>query len=170
MITPSTRIEVESLVRQFDHTLQETEAEFGLNQWHSICQNLSSVRLEEWDFTVPGGVRTIRELVRHIGGCYLMYENHGFGDRTMRWEDDDAIDGYLPEGSPKQMIAWLQAAHGRFRSSVARLTDDQLGEMTYGHWGGQIETRRLVELMLQHGIYHAGEINYIRALLQGNDA
>lgn len=169
MTMPSTRIEVESLVRQFDHTFEATEAEFGSNQWHSISENLSSVRPEEWDLQVPGGVRTIRELVTHIGGCYSMYENHGFGDRTMRWEDDDAINGHLPEESPEQMIAWLQAAHGRFRASLARLTDDQLDEPAFGHWGGRIETRRLVELMLQHGIYHAGEIGYLRALPQGND-
>lgn len=164
-----TRIEVESLVRQFDHALEETESEFGSDQWHSIIENLSTVRAEEWDIAPPGGVRTIRELVKHIGGCYLMYDNHGFGDRTMRWEDD-SVDGLVPEGSPAEMIAWLRAAHGRFRSGLVQLTDGQLGEPTTGHWGGQIETRRLVELMLQHGIYHAGEINYIRALLQGNDA
>jgi hypothetical protein len=30
--------------------------------------------------------------------------------------------------------------------------------------------RRVVELMIQHSTHHTGEINYIRALLQGNDA
>ena len=164
-----TRVEVESLVRQFDHALEESESDFGPNQWHSIIENLSTVRPEDWELTVPGGVRTIRELVTHVGGCYLMYDNHAFGDRAMRWEDD-AVDGLVPEGSPDEMIAWLRAAHGRFRSSLAEATDEQLGELTYGHWGGKLERRRVVELMIQHTTYHCGEINYIRALLQGNDA
>jgi hypothetical protein len=32
-----------------------------------------------------------------------------------------------------------------------------------------METRRVIELMIQHPLYHIGEINHIRALLQGND-
>jgi len=163
------RIEVQSLLRQFDHALDESGTEFGTNQWHSLIGNLSAVRPEEWDAAPPGGVRTIRELVTHVGGCYLMYENHAFGDRTLRWEDD-AVDGLVPGPDVAGVIAWLRAAHGRFRASLAGLSDSQLGELTYGHWGGQLEARRVVELMIQHTTYHTGEVNEIRALLQGNDA
>ncbi|MGC4189942.1 MAG: DinB family protein [Thermomicrobiales bacterium] len=164
------RVEVDALLRQFDRALEESASDFSTIRWHSMLGNLSSVRPEDWDVAVPGGVRTIRELVIHVGGCYLMYQNHGFGDRTMHWKDAENVDGLLPGESMEQTIAWFRAAHDRFRSSLDRITDDQLDEPTQGHWGGNVERRRVVELMIQHTVYHAGEVNYIRALLQGNDA
>ena len=39
-----------------------------------------------------------------------------------------------------------------------------------GPWGTQHETRWLIKTMIEHDIYHAGEINHLRALAQGNDA
>ena len=33
-----------------------------------------------------------------------------------------------------------------------------------------METRWLISAMIEHDLYHSGEINHVRALLQGNDA
>ena len=38
-----------------------------------------------------------------------------------------------------------------------------------GALGEKYEARRLIEIQIQHSLYHVGEINHIRALLQGND-
>jgi uncharacterized damage-inducible protein DinB len=162
------RAQVDALVLLLDHTLEETAAEFGWDHWHSLIRNLSTVRPEDWDALPTGGGRTIRELVVHIGGCYLMYENHAFGDRTRQW-GDRAVDGLLPGETPEELTAWLRATHKVFRDSVARLTDDRLEEITQAPWEDPLPVRRIIEIMLQHGVYHCGEINNIRALLQGND-
>jgi uncharacterized damage-inducible protein DinB len=98
-----------------------------------------------------------------------MYENHGFGDRSKTWEDN-TINGLAPGGTVEETLTWFRATHRTFRESLAGITDDQLDELTYGHWGGQLPRRRVVELMIQHGLYHAGEINHLRCLIQGNDA
>lgn len=161
------RVRVDAFVELFDHSLEEDAVEFDRRQWHSMMGNLKSCRPEDWDALPPGAVRNIRELVHHVGGCYLMYENHGFGDRTMTW--DRTLQGVTADGTIEETLTWLREAHRTFRESLASITDDQLDELTYGHWGGQLLRRRVVELMLQHGIYHAGEINHLRCLLQGND-
>ena len=164
----SSRAAVDALVLLLDHSMEETADEFGYDHWHSILWNLHNVRPEDWDALPVGGGRTIGELVPHIGLCYLMYENQAFGDRQRQWGDGQIDGGPRPE-TPEEWIAWMRTAHGIFRSSVAALTDEQLEELVYAPWGDQLPARRIVELMIQHGIYHAGEINHIRALLQGND-
>jgi len=167
MTMTSTRIEVDTLVGLLDHTIEE--AGFGFDEWHSVTRNLAAVEARDWDAVPPGGERTIHELVVHIGGGYLMYANYAFGDGS-RQPGDKTIQGRGPGSSKEDAIAWLRDAYRQFRDSVARLTDEDLGQPRSLPWGERVETRRIIEIMLQHAIYHAGEINHLRALHQGNDA
>lgn len=167
-MTDRSTTQVNVLVRLLDHTLEETAAEFGWDHWHSLIRNLSTVEPADWDALPGGGGRTIRQLVRHLGVSYLMHQNRAFGDGKRVWGALE-IDGIEPGESPDELTAWLRTAHGRFRDSVAGLTDDGLDERRTVAWGDSLEVRRLVEIMIQHALYHVGEINHIRALLQGND-
>jgi uncharacterized damage-inducible protein DinB len=162
------RVEVESLVRLLDHILEEQASEFGWNHWHSLIRNLSTTRNEDWNALPVGAGRTIRELVIHIGRGFLTYGDHAFGGGTRTW-GDDAIDGLEPGETPAETITWLRASHGEFRNGLAALTDKDLDTLRPAPWGVTLEIRRLVEIMIQHPLYHIGEINHIRALLQGND-
>lgn len=157
---------VSQLLGLLDHTLEESPDQFGTQHWHSLLWNLHNVRPEDWDTPPTPGSRTIREIVSHIGIVFLAYENHIFGDGTRGW-DDPVIDGVTPGTSPAEMTLWLREAHARFRNSVAKLTDGQLEELT--SWGDPWTYRRIVEVVTQHPIYHIGEINYARAILQGNN-
>jgi hypothetical protein len=66
-------------------------------------------------------------------------------------------------------IAWLREGHEKMRAGVALLADDDLTTVVRSHWGAMMEKRRLVSGIVQHDAYHAGEINHLRAMLQGND-
>jgi uncharacterized damage-inducible protein DinB len=168
MSSGSSRAGVNELVTMFDHVLEESADQFGWDHWHSIIWNLHNVEPEQWAQLPPGGGRTIRELVVHMGSTFLMYGSHGFGDGSREW-GDRAIDGVGPGETPEETIAWLRLAHASMREPMANLTDDQLGDLRKAPWGDEYETRRLIELQIQHSIYHTGELNHIRALLQGND-
>ena len=168
MSSEPSRAGVNELVTMFDHVLEETSDQFGWDHWHSIIWNLHNVEPEQWRQVPPGGGRPIRDFVIHLGGTFLMYENHAFGDGSRDWEDRE-IDGLGPGQSPEEAIAWLRRAHAVLRDRIAALTDDQLGELRKAPWGDEYEIRRLIELQIQHSIYHTGELNHIRALLQGND-
>jgi uncharacterized damage-inducible protein DinB len=163
------QMEVMTLVGQLDRALEEDAAEYGRLHWHSLIRNLSTVRPEDWDAVPPGGGRTIRELVMHIGKVYLSYASCGFGDGSRDWSDT-AIDGLEPGTTPEEVTRWLRATHAEFRNAVAALQDDQLDQqgMSFDD-GPPWTTRRVVEVMIQHSFYHAGEINHLRAMLQGND-
>lgn len=162
----SSRSVIRELATLFDHILEEHG--FGWDHWHSIVWNLHNVSPEEWDQAPQGGGRTIRELVRHVGAGWIAYANHAFGDGTREWSDVN-VNGLEPGDSPESVITWLRAAHAELRDEIIELSDDQLGEMRKAPWGESYEIRRLIELQIQTSFYHVGEINHIRALLQGND-
>jgi hypothetical protein len=66
-------------------------------------------------------------------------------------------------------IEWLEEVHERLVDHVAGLSDEDLTVPRLTNWGEQRETRWIVSVMLQHDLYHAGEINHIRSLLSGDD-
>ena len=121
-----------------------------------------------WEWVPQPGHRSIRDIVQHVGGCKYMYENHAFGDGTSTW-DDPLLAGQGVIGDKDSAVAWLQKGHDRLRRGIAALDDAELLRTRPHHSGKPKETRRIVWTMIRHDLYHAGEINHIRALHQQND-
>ena len=48
-------------------------------------------------------------------------------------------------------------------------SDAELLRRRKTNWGELAETRWIVSVMIEHDLYHAGEINHIRALRQLDD-
>lgn len=141
---------------------------FEGNAWHSLLANLRAVREDDWLWTPPGAHRSIRDVVVHVGECKRMYENHAFGDATLRWKDLSA--GNEAElASRAGVMRWLREGHERLRESIAHLDDAEIERQRKANWGEMRETRWLIAVMIQHDLYHAGEINHIRSLRQGTD-
>ncbi len=135
------------------------------SRWHSVLKNLASVRESEWEWVPEGARRSVRDLAEHCGAKH-MYQNHAFGDRTMTWETVPRPQGTTPEA----IVAWLTECHREWRAGVASLADDaELTKLRGAPWGDERETRWLINTMIQHDLYHAGEINHIRAMRQGDD-
>jgi hypothetical protein len=88
----------------------------------------------------------------------------------MRWDKPASIptiEATTPRG---QVLRWLNEGQQRLRTHVVALQDDaELVALRPGNWGTMHETRWLINTMIQHDLYHAGELNHIRALCQGND-
>lgn len=169
------RAAVEQLLYLLDEAFE------GIEQpWHSVLANLRSVTEADWLWTPPNGARTIRLLTAHIGAATHLYDNHAFGDGTIGWNDPAGALGYgmeelqsyeVLDNEPcmADIVAWTTDAHRRFRDHVAELDDSDLSRERRSHKGEMREIRWFVSVMIQHDLYHAGEINHIRALRQGND-
>jgi uncharacterized damage-inducible protein DinB len=135
----------------------------------SLLGNLRSVTEDDWPWTPPDGHRSIRDIVGHVGACKYMYDNHAFGNATLTW-DDPLVS--LDDGralSMADVLDWLREAHRRLREHVATMDDDELLRLRPTNWGEPREARWIVAAMIGHDLYHAGEINHIRALCQDND-
>jgi hypothetical protein len=137
---------------------------------HSLLANIRSVRDEDWTWTPREAGRSVFDIASHVGECKYVYENHAFGDGSMRWNSQGSIPAVGP-GTPREdVIKWLREGQKRLRDSVSGLeSDDQLLKMRRANWGQEYETRWLISVMIQHDLYHAGEINHLRAMRQGDD-
>lgn len=68
-----------------------------------------------------------------------------------------------------EATVWLGEGHARLRHSIATLDDAELLRPRLANWGELKETRWIIAVMIQHDLYHAGEINHLRSLRQHND-
>jgi len=162
------RAGVEQLLYLLDEAFGTTSGRWEGGQ--SFLANLRSATPEDWLWLPPGGARTIRNIVVHVGECKYVYDNHAFGDASMRWDRPGTVPGVKRQTPQSEIMGWLREGHRRFRQSVASLGDDsELPKPRKANWGQTYETRWLIATIIEHDLYHAGEINHIRALRQGND-
>ncbi|MFL5732831.1 MAG: DinB family protein [Chloroflexia bacterium] len=152
---------VAQLLYLFDSAFQGTD-------WHSLLGNLKPVTPEDWTWVPPGGDRSIQSIVQHVGGCKYMYDNHAFGDARLTWEDP-LVEGDEACATFASAIDWLREGHERLRTSLAALDDAELLKPRMTNWGEPKETRWIIATMIEHDLYHAGEINHLRSLRQQSD-
>jgi hypothetical protein len=109
-----------------------------------------------------------------------VYDSRAFGDGSLDWnapagglgygmEDLQSFGRLDPEPPMADVVTWVAEMHRRFRYHVAELEDSDLGRERTNHRGDLKPIRWFITVMIQHDLYHAGEINHIRALSQGTD-
>lgn len=145
---------------------------FDGSRWHSLIANLKDVSDEDYRWTFDGSPsgdgRSITGMVRHLAAAKFVYNNNAFGDASTVWADMRArIDD--PVATMDEDLAWLRANQQMLRESVAALSDEDLATERRTHWGAMLETHAIVSIMIEHDIYHAGEINHLRAIRQDTD-
>src|SRR3990170_5432092 len=98
---------------------------FGGEDWHSLMGNLRTVRDEDWLWVPPGGARRIVDLVRHVGECKYVYENHAWGDASMRWDRPGTVPTFADSDRKPAVIEWLREGHRRLRDRLSALDDEE---------------------------------------------
>ncbi len=137
---------------------------------HSLLDNLATVTEKEWDVLPQGARLSIRKIVWHVGLFKYMYANHGFRDASMAYGEPPATPPMERLTTPESATAWLREAHAYLIEAIDELPDDaELDQPRKAHWGDMVPTLFLIDTMHEHDVYHAGEINRTRAILQGND-
>ena len=155
---------------QVDLLLRLLDRAFSGNE-HALLDNIATVRGESWTNVPEGGARSIREITLHVGLFKYMYANHGFRAGDLNYSDPPAKPGPERLASIDAAVNWLNDAHAYLVGCIDELSDDgQLDIDRRAHWGGLVPTYHLIVTMLEHDLYHAGEINRTRALLQNDDA
>ena len=154
---------IDELLLMMDCAFEESE--------HSLLTNLASVSEESWEALPAGGRRPIRELVHHVGLFKFMYANHGFENAVFDYGKPPATPARERLATITDAIEWLREGHTYLAGCIRELADDaELDVPRKVHWGGMVPTRFLIVNMIEHDVYHAGEINHTRALLQNDDA
>jgi len=145
-----------------DHAFQGSE-------FHSLMHNLATIDEATWQRPLPGSVRTIAEITMHVASSKIMYVDYAFGTASLTWEHPSVEPWSPAEVAMADAIAFLREAHQQLMAQVRPLSDGDLVGPRLANWGEQKETRWLLSTLLQHDVYHAGEINRIRSVLAGED-
>jgi uncharacterized damage-inducible protein DinB len=139
------------------------------NESQALLTNIATVPPDRWEALPAGAARSIRDIVGHVGACKVMYDDYAFGSGTLQFGTPE-VEPFASGGSPADVIEWLEAAHARLVEHVAALEDDaELARTRATNWGEQRPTRWIIAAMITHDAYHAGEINHVRSLLDGDD-
>jgi hypothetical protein len=169
MLHPMARSAVETLLYLLDQAFDGGE--------HSLIANVRSLRENDWSFVPDGGSRSPSDILWHVAACKWTYDHCAFGPATWTWP---AIEAAGPAGGPPlnaepspqnvaSLIDWTERAQKQLRAHVASLDDGELLAARRAHWGRECETRWLITVMIEHDIYHAGEINHLRSLHHRDD-
>ncbi len=153
-----------------DFLVWQLDQSFELKPEHSLIANLSSVTPEMLDQLPPGGGRTLRDIIAHCASVKRMHVNHAFADGELGWWDAWDGAGEIKDAEFAALMEWLRRAHGEAQRAVRDLErDEELLAERETHWGELRQTRLIIDAILIHDIYHAGEINHLRGLLQNAD-
>lgn len=147
------------------------EEAFDGDPSHSLLANLQGLREEDWTTTPGGGGRSIADILEHVGWSKWMYEDYAFGSASLRGDQPPLIpEAGARSRPPEELLAWLTEGHRRWLASVRALADDSdLERERLTNWGERLSTRVIIRIMIAHDLYHAGEINHLRALIQATD-
>ena len=156
------RPKIDELLLLMDRAFAESE--------HSLLENLRSVREESWAQIPEGGKRSIQNIVAHVGMFKFMYANHGFDTGDLDYGEPPATPAPERLASVEVAIEYLREGHEYLAGLIRGLEDDsELEALRKAHWGGLVPTRHIIVTMIEHDLYHAGEVNRARALLQNDD-
>ena len=157
------RPKIELLLQLMDRAFSGSE--------HALLDNLATVEAESWAKVPDSGKRSIQEITRHIGLFKYMYANHGFMGGDLDYIDDPATPAPERLANTSAATEWLREAHDYLTDCIRKLPDDgELEVSRKAHWGGLVPTYQIIVTILEHDLYHAGEINRTRALLQDDDS
>ena len=149
---------IDELLLLMDRAFAESE--------HSLLENLRSVREESWAQIPEGGKRSIQNIVAHVGMFKFMYANHGFDTGDLDYGEPPATPAPERLASVEVAIEYLREGHEYLAGLIRGLEDDsELEALRKAHWGGLVPTRHIIVTMIEHDLYHAGEVNRARALV-----
>jgi uncharacterized damage-inducible protein DinB len=147
------------------------ESAFESDPKHSLLANIRDLDDEEWTAVPAGGGRSVADVIEHVAWCKRMYEDYAFGSATLRGDQPPLVPDAGARSRPHdELLAWLTDSHHRWLASVRALPNDaELDRPRPVYWGDTLPTRTIIQIVIAHDLYHAGEINHLQALLQGTD-
>ncbi|MDQ4077977.1 MAG: DUF309 domain-containing protein [Chloroflexota bacterium] len=146
---------VTALLRRFDRAWQDSPL--------GVEPNMEGLSEEEAKWVPAPGVRSIRDLIVHLGTAKELTANRCFGDGKL-----DPSDVAPPERWRK-LNQWLVDAHEAVREPLGFLRDEEL-ESLRAMFGREMPIEQIVEAGIEHDFYHAGEINRLRELYRVRDS
>jgi len=165
----TSRSGIEAMLYLLDEAFRGVGIESS-NESQALLPNLRSVPDAAWHELPDGMSRSIESIAIHVGACKIMYADYAFGEGRLTFGTREVEPWREGESEMSDVLPWLERVHEAFVDHVRQLhDDDELDRPRLANWGEQKPTRWLIAAMVTHDAYHAGEINHLRSVLDGDD-
>ncbi len=155
------------------HLRQQFEAAYRGSRWHSLAAAIKGLQPDEAAWQPPHyrgfswAHGSILEILFHVAGDTLYQLDYACGGRSLTWEALEARfqrDGGDLEAARKL----LDESFAALQKNLESLSDADLTR-TYRAPDGKTHRTlgELFEMLLEHFLYHAGQIVYVRNLWAG---
>lgn len=137
-----------------------------------MIQNIDGVSIEEALFVPVGGFRSILGTLKHATGWCHVYRSYAFDQKPLLWQDVSWPHGLRDTIVQSQeyfsdVIEWFRESHRLWHLDLKQTTDEQLDDLRLLHWGEKAPLFDIVNLVAQHHVYHAGELNQVLSICKG---
>jgi len=157
------RVQVDSILADLDHAGRRvstaiaglTDAEY---RWHPVP---GAFTLKEVWPQPTSGSSTIEWKLAHLAAWKMRYANFLFGDGS------HTFDEILACNTMEKVLAYLERARETMRAGIDALTDEALPQERPTGWSRPRDRGPIfptVNWMIQHDVYHAGQIATMRGL------
>lgn len=102
---------------------------------------------------------SIQDIVYHVTGDKLVQLNHAFGDASINWEN-------LPVARADKDTMLRELANAQHDLLAAIQNADDLDAKVTGWGGKRLRTLDFFQMLIEHDLYHAGQVRYIRNLAE----
>jgi hypothetical protein len=147
--------------------LQLQDRAFRSSPWHSLLGSLSGISEEVFNYTPPrfSGFPwmdgSIRSILYHVTGDKLVQFSQAFGDGSVTWENLSIAKRGLAT-----MTRGLEEAHEPLVRTLESFEKEDL-QRKVKTWGGKRMTAlQFFFMLIEHDLYHAGQIRTMRNLLE----
>ncbi len=150
-----------------EHFADQLERAFSGGAWHgpSVLEALAGVDAATANARPLAVRHSIGELVLHLATWIEVARQRIAGETSAGVTDEeDWPTAGVSEAAWKHGLAQLEAAHERLLAAVATLDDSRLDDPVPG---SDPTIRGLLFGVLQHNVYHAGQIALLRSGLEG---
>ena len=150
-------------MREIERILDQLNRAYGGEAWHgpALRQLLEDVTEEEAKKYPLAGVHSIIELVSHIRATMDLVSTRLAGTPRELTTEEDWSD--MTKTSLAAALEELDHAESRVCDAVARLTPEELDKIVVGR---DYTTYVMLHGLVQHNLYHAGQIAIIKNTLR----
>ncbi|MEM4409558.1 MAG: DinB family protein [Candidatus Caldarchaeum sp.] len=137
--------------------------------WHSLCGALDGIKPEifQWrpesHYGFPWMDGSIRDILFHVIGDKMVQLDLAFGDGKLTW---DEVIKRVPKSSLEEMMPYLHQAQSAVISTLRNCAESKLDEEMMMTDRTRLAIWRLFLMFAEHDVYHAGQIRYVRNLLE----
>ncbi|WP_025741133.1 DinB family protein [Aquimarina pacifica] len=156
-------MDIEDIVSQFEEVFEGTPW-YGL----SILKSVEAIPVKFWDQRSKGVAHTIAELIVHVIDWRVfviekLKENQSYSismNSEMDWRKDVSVTN---EAEKIEGIKQLKKTQGEIIQLLSKKPDSWMSEFVLGK---DYKNEYMMQGILQHDIYHLGQINLLFATLK----